>query len=127
MTFGLIVRFGEFISLFSSAPLDSLDYAGMILFDIGDILLVIGMLKTANAIMSTFNRRAAPQSQYTMGMRNRSPVQRPQPGNVQYIPRSDNTSTTVNSPVSENICPYCGSPIIDSGSKFCAVCGKKRD
>ena len=124
MTFGLIVRFGEFISVFSSA---SQDIVGIIIFYIGDVILIMGMLKTANAIMVTFNRRAAPQSQYAMTMRHRGPVQRPQSGNVQYIPRSDNTIKPINSPGSDDICPYCGSAIIDSGSKFCAVCGKKRD
>lgn len=127
MGFGLIVKFGEIVRLFASTSLDSLDSAGIILTDIGDILLIIGMLKTANAIMTTFNRSAVPQSQYSMDMRNRGPVQRPHPEKVQYPPRSNMPSTTINSPGTNNICPYCGSPIIDAGSKFCAVCGKKRD
>lgn len=126
MTFGIIIKFGEIIRLFSSAPIgsiDPLDNAGMILFFIGDVILIVGMIKTANEIMSIFNTRGDPQSQFSTTMRNRGPVQRPQPENSQYPTQS--YTSTIASPESKGLCPYCGSSIVDPNTMFCSVCGKK--
>ena len=126
MTFGIIVKFGEIIRLFSSAPIGSigpLDNVGMILFYIGDVILIVGMIKTANEIMSIFNTRADPQSQYTTAMRNRGPVQRPQP--EKSINQEQTYPSRIQSPEPKGLCPYCGSSIVDPNTMFCSVCGKK--
>ena len=125
MMFGLIVKLGEILRLFSSP---SLDYAGMILFYVGDIILAVGMLKTAKELMNTFNRGISnAQIEYSNTLRNRGPVQRPQHETGQYPSQSFTATSTVTSSVSNDICPYCGSPIVDPNTKFCSVCGKKMD
>jgi len=121
MQIGLIVKIGVFLRFFTSP---TLDFVGLIISYIGDIILIVGMLKTANIILGTFNMgRLYPQTEYSNALRNRGPVQRPQPQNSQY-PTQSNTST-ITPPESKGLCPYCGSSIVDPNSMFCSVCGKK--
>ncbi len=117
MKIGLIVKLGIFLRLFSPT---TIDFAGLIISYIGDIILIVGMLKTANIIMSTFNMG---QTEYGIALRNRGPVQRPLP-EIGQNPMQSNAST-VNSPVTNGMCPYCGSSSPDPNSMFCSVCGKK--
>jgi len=121
MKIGLVVKLGVFLRFFTPP---TINFAGLILSYIGDIILIVGMLKTANEISSTFNMgRFYPQTGYSNALRNRGPVQRPQPENSQYPTQS--YTSTITPAESKGLCPYCGSSIVDPNSMFCSVCGKK--
>lgn len=118
MKIGLFVKLGVFLRLFASSP--TTVSVGFIISYVGDIILVVGMLKTANEILSIFNLG---QTEYGIALRNRSPVQRPLPEIGQNPMQSNNS--TVKSPEPNGVCPYCGSSSPDPNSMFCSVCGKK--
>ncbi len=125
MKIGLIVKLGVFLQLFASP---SLNYAGMIISNIGNLILIVGMLKTANEILITFNMGGNSQTEYSNTLRNRGPVQRPPVQNPQIENWQHSTqpdTSTVKSPGPKDMCPYCGSPISDPNTKFCSVCGEK--
>ena len=117
MKIGLIVKLGIFLRLFTPT---TINFAGLIISYIGDIILIVGMWKMANGILSTFNLG---QTEYGIALRNRGPVQRPLP-EIGQNPMNSNTST-VKTSVPSGICPYCDSSLPDPNSMFCSVCGKK--
>ncbi len=117
MKIGLFVKLGVFLRLFAITPMN---LVGSIIYYIGDIIFIVGMLKTANVIMGTFDIN---QTENSMALRNRSSVQIPSPENEQYTMQSN--PATIQSSNSKNECPFCNSPIIDPNTAFCSVCGKK--
>lgn len=118
MKIGLFVKLGVFLRFFASSP--TIVSVGFIISYVGDIILVVGMLKTANEILSIFNLG---QTEYGIALRNRGSVQRPLP-EIGQNPMQLNNST-VKSPEPNGVCPYCGSSSPDPNSMFCSVCGKK--